>query len=87
MTRRNNGGQGQGNRRAGRDGCGSSGRKGRGEGYSSQGKPKSTNVGLCKELEGHIFDYGGHGAANTMQVTQEKILQYVGLKFGEDIAN
>ena len=44
-------------------------------------------MGLCKELEGHIFDYGGHGAANTMQVTQEKIQQYVGLKFGKDIAN
>ena len=44
-------------------------------------------MGLCKELEGHIFDYGGHGAANTMRVTQEKIQQYVGIKFGEDIAN
>jgi hypothetical protein len=44
-------------------------------------------VGLCKKLEGHIFDYSGHGAANTMRVTQEKIQQYVGIKFGEDIAN
>jgi hypothetical protein len=44
-------------------------------------------MGLCKELEGQIFDYGGHGAANTMQVTQEKIQQYVGLKFGKDILN
>ena len=41
-------------------------------------------MGLCKELEGHIFDYDGHGAANTMRVT---IQQYVGLKFGKDIAN
>jgi hypothetical protein len=44
-------------------------------------------VGLCKELEGHIFYYGRHGAADTMRVTQEKIQQYVGIKFGEDIAN
>jgi hypothetical protein len=44
-------------------------------------------MGLCKELEGHIFDYGGHGAADTMRVTQEKIQQYVGIKFGEYIAN
>ena len=44
-------------------------------------------MGLCKELEGHIFDYGGHGAANTMQVTQEKIQLYIGIKFGKDIAN
>jgi uncharacterized protein YbjQ (UPF0145 family) len=54
-------------------------------GYSS--KPKTTKMGLCKELEGHIFDYGRHGAANTMRVTQEKVQQYVGIKFGEDIAN
>ena len=87
MTGRNGSGRGQGDGRAGHDGRGGSGRKGRGAGYSSQGKPKSTKVGLCKELESRIFDYGGHGAANTMWVTQEKILQYVGLKFGEDIAN
>ena len=43
----NNGGQGQGDGRAGRNGCSGSGRKGRGAGYSSQGKPKSTKVGLC----------------------------------------
>jgi hypothetical protein len=44
-------------------------------GYSS--KPKTTKMGLCKELEGHIFDYGGLGAADTMRVTQEKIQHYV----------
>ena len=44
-------------------------------------------MGLCKELEGHIFDYGGHGAADTMRVIQEKIQQYVGIKFGKDVAN
>ena len=54
---------------------------------SSGGTPEITKMGLCKELEGHIFDYGGHGAADTMRVTQEKIQQYVGLKFGKDIAN
>ena len=56
-------------------------------GYSSASKPKTTKIGLYKELEGHIFDYGRHGAANTMQVTQEKIQQYIGIKFGKDIAN
>ncbi len=79
------GGCGQGNGCSGRDGRGGPGRQGRGSGYSS--KPKTTKVGLCKELEGHIFDYGGHVAANTMRVTQKKIQQYVGIKFGEDIAN
>ena len=30
-------------------------------------------VGLCKELENHIFDYGVHNAADLMRMTQEKI--------------
>ena len=34
-----------------------------------------------------MFDYGGHGAADTMRVTQEKIQQYVGIKYSKDIAN
>ena len=84
MTGRN-GGQGQGDARGRRDGRRDHGKSGRGLDYSS--KRKTTKVGLCKELEGHIFDYGGHGAANLMRVTQEKIQQYIGIKFGEDIAN
>ena len=42
---------------------------------------------MCKEIEGNVFAYGRHGAADTMQVTQEKIQQYVVIKYGEDIAN
>jgi hypothetical protein len=34
---------------------------------------KLQKMGLCKELGGYIFNYGGHGAADTMRVTQEKI--------------
>jgi len=34
-----------------------------------------------------VFDYGGHGATDTMRITQEKIQQYAGIKYGEDIAN
>ena len=76
-------------RNAGRDGRGSAnGRgngRGRGTGYTS--KQKTTKVGLCKELESHIFDYGVVNAADLMRTTQEKISQYVGVKYGEDIAN
>ncbi len=50
-------------------------------------KPKTSKVGLCKELESNIFDYGVSNAANLMRTTQEKIGQYVGIKYGEDIAN
>jgi len=78
------GGRGKTEGRSGWSGRGS-GRAGRGQGY--QTKPKTTKAGLCKELEHHVFDYGGHTAADTMRVTQEKVQQYVGIKYGKDIAN
>ncbi len=66
---------------SGRVGCGpGNGRgqgRGRGTGYTF--KPKTSKVGLCKELENNIFDYGIPNAANLMQTTQEKIGQYVAL--------
>ncbi len=48
---------------------------------------QNMKVGLCKELEDNIFDYGIPNAADLMRTTQEKIRQYVGIKYGEDIAN
>jgi hypothetical protein len=82
---RQNAGKGQGKGPVGRNGCNGARQKGRGSGYSA--KPKTTKVGLCKELESNIFHYGGYNTANTMRVTQEKIQQYVGIKYGEDIVN
>ncbi len=70
-------GRGSGNGRG--QGCG------RGTGYTL--KPKMSKVGLCKELESNIFDYGVSNAADLMHTMQEKIRQYVGIKYGEDIAN
>ena len=66
------------------------GGRGQNAGHEERGAantPKTLKVGLCKELENHIFDYGVHNAADLMRTTQEKIAQYVGIKFGEDIAN
>ncbi len=80
-----NAGEGQGDGRTGHNGRSGAGQKGRGSGYSA--KPKTTKVGLCKELESNVFHYGGYNAANTMRVIQEKIQQYVGIKYGKDIAN
>jgi hypothetical protein len=73
---------------AGRNGRGlANGRgQGRGHGTGYTSKPKSTKVGLCKELESHIFDFGVSNAANLMRTTQEKIAQYVGIKYGDDFA-
>ncbi len=84
MARRN-AGKGQGDGRAGRNGCSGAGQKGHGSGYLA--KPKITKVGLCMELESNVFHYGGYNAADTIRVTQEKIQQYVGIKYGKDIAN
>jgi hypothetical protein len=50
-------------------------------------KPKTSKVGLCKELENNVFDYGIPNAADLMHTTQEKIRQYVGIKYGEGIVN
>jgi hypothetical protein len=50
-------------------------------------KPKASKVGLCKEIESNIFNYGISNAANLMHTMQEKIGQYVVIKYGEDIAN
>ncbi len=86
MTQARFAGQGQNSGRNGRgSGNGRGQGHGRGTGYTS--KPKMSKVGLCKELENNIFDYGVPNAANLMPTTQEKIGQYVGIKYGEDIAN
>ena len=83
MARRNSD-RGQGNEGSERDGQGGARRKGSGSGYSQ--KPKSSKMGLCKDLKSNVL-FGGHNAANTMRVTQEKNLQYEGTKYGEDTAN
>jgi hypothetical protein len=59
---------------------------GRGNAYTG-GRVKTTKVGLCKDLEGNMFDFGTTFAADQMQILQEKIAQYIGAKYGEDIAN
>jgi hypothetical protein len=86
MTQARFAGQGQNSGRVGR-GPGSGRGQGRGRGTGYTLKPKTSMVGLCKELENNIFDYGVPNAANLMRTTQEKIGQYVGIKYGEDIAN
>ncbi len=62
-----------GGQNSGRDGRGSGNGQGqgygRGPGYTL--KLKMSKVGLCKELESNIFDYGVSNAANLMRTTQE----------------
>jgi hypothetical protein len=79
---------GQGGRgRRGRGGRASRGPgSSRGNAYTS-GRVKTTKFGLCKDLKGNVFDFGTTSAADQMWITQEKIAQYIGAKYGEDIAN
>ena len=65
-------------------GCGGAGRGsgGRGQTYTNNNKPTTKKVGLCKDLEANIFDFGTKSAADLMRTTQEKIVQYVGAKLG-----
>jgi hypothetical protein len=74
----------------GRGGCG--GRAGRGPGGGrgnayTGGRVKTTKVGLCKDLEGNVFNFGTTSAVDQMRILQEKIAQHIGAKYGEDIAN
>jgi hypothetical protein len=42
---------------------------------------------MCAELHHYIFDYGVANAADLLRTTQDKVAQFVGSKYGEDIAN
>ncbi len=79
---------GQGGR--GHGGCGGRASRGpgsgRGKAYTG-GRVKMIQVGLCKDLKGNVFNFRTTSAADQMQILQEKIAQYIGAKYGEDIAN
>jgi hypothetical protein len=77
------GGRGRGGR-GGHAGRGPGG--GRGNAYTG-GRVKTMKVGLCKDLKDNVFDFETTSAADQMRILQEKIAQYIGAKYGEDIAN
>ena len=70
---------GRGN--SGRSGCG----RGRGQNYSSTSG--ASKKGLCAALGNNVFDYGHKGAADQMRTSWEKLVQYVGMNYGQDISN
>ncbi len=47
--------------------------KGRGRGYTKTTKP--VKIEMCKDLGGHIFDFGLKMSAHLMRMMQEKIVQ------------
>jgi hypothetical protein len=68
MTQARFAGQG---RNSGRNGRGSGNGQGQGHGHGTRytSKPKTSKVGLCKELESNIFDYDISNAADRMHTT------------------
>jgi hypothetical protein len=70
----------------GRAGSGSGGR-GRGRGQNYNGPANAAKRGLCTNLGTNVFDYGQKSAADQMQNSWEKLVQYVGTNYGQDINN
>ena len=63
--------------------------KGRGKPHSGRGAGGSTTVklqGLCPALGENVFTYGEEVSVDQIKTTQEKIVQYVGIQYGNDIS-
>jgi hypothetical protein len=43
--------------------------------------------GLCAALGNNVFDYGHRAAADQMQTLWEKLVQFMGTNYGQDISN
>jgi hypothetical protein len=79
---------GRGGRNYGHGGRGSGGRaRGRGRGQNYTGTNTSSKKGLCEALRLNVFDYGQKAAADQMRTSWEKITEYVGTMYGQDISN
>jgi hypothetical protein len=75
---RNNGGGGRG-----RGGCGGRSR-GRGQNYT--GSANAARKVLCANLGTNVFEYGQKSASDQMRTSCEKLAQYVGTNYGQDIS-
>jgi hypothetical protein len=78
-----------GGRKTGRGGCGHGGRggPGRGRGQNYTGSTNTTKKVTCANLITNVFDYGQKSAADLMRTSWEKLVQYVGTNYGQDISN
>jgi hypothetical protein len=62
-----------------------SGRGRRSSGHGGRGN--NDRSGLCTTLGNNVFDYGYKAAADQMRTLWEKLVQYVGTSYGQDISN
>jgi len=79
-------GRGRGGR-GGRNSPGRGGRGGRGRGLNYHGNRRTSKTGLCSALGTNVFDYGHKAAADQMRTTLEKLVQYIGTTYSQDICN
>ena len=71
---------------SGRGGCG---RGGHGKGASTTVPRKASEVGACKDLEGHIFTIGSGNKGKDgymLQTSMERMATYIGTKYGNEAA-
>jgi hypothetical protein len=71
-------------------------RRGRGGSRSGPGRGREQNYtgtrtaakrGLCAALGINVFDYGHRAAADQMRTSWEKLIQFLGTNYGQDISN
>ena len=80
---------GRGGRGGNSSGRGGRGRGGRGRGANATIPRKASEVGACKELEGHIFTIGSGNKGkdgDMLRTSMEKMATYIGTKFGDEAA-
>jgi hypothetical protein len=78
-------GRGRGGSRGGRGG--ERGGRGRGRGQNYTGARTVAKSGLCAALGNNVFDYGHRAATDQMRTSWEKLVQFVGTNYGQDISN
>jgi hypothetical protein len=78
-------GRGRGGSRGGRGS--ERGGRGRARGQNYTGARTAAKSGLCATLGNNVFDYGHRAAADQMRTSWEKLVQFVGTNYGQDISN
>jgi hypothetical protein len=71
----------------GRGRGGSHGGCSRGRGQNYTGTRTVAKSGLCAALGNNVFDYGHRAATDQMRTSWEKLVQFVGTNYGQDISN
>ena len=75
--------------RTGRGGNSGRGKGGRGNGASATVPRKASEVGACKDLEGHISTTGSANKGkdgDMLRTSMEKMATYIGTKYGDEAA-